>query len=207
LINTETFQFQHDYYRLSGSGMRDTLNVDTHTTPGQLLERKLLKYARSRCIPLLLDANVNGIQIVRLNIFQSFCACAIRFHLGVCALPRGPVAERSTDLQARRPNKFFIRVVLNIVEMMSNYIQRVLSLPVMIRTNGICPVTHSEVRWLGFTAFRRILTRKQTRHTAVLSVINRNLRRDPGLRMLGTRQEWIDVVDPALSEVFSTMDY
>jgi telomerase reverse transcriptase len=108
LINVKTFEFQLDYLRYVVDnkygtinccsvyiltayfkGVLESLTVERSRHPGEALYNKMAKVIKFRCHPLLLDTNINSMFVVRLNVYQLFLFCAIKFHCHVKAMPQG----------------------------------------------------------------------------------------------------------------------
>jgi hypothetical protein len=85
--------------------IRESLTVERSSSPGHFLLQKLIKSIKHRCHPILLDANINRVWTVRLNVYQMFLFCAIKFHFFVKTLPQG----------VERNPKFFIGNVTKIL--------------------------------------------------------------------------------------------
>lgn len=80
-----------------------------------------------------------------------------------------------------------------------------ISKPVDAHTSHPCPPPcASNARWLGLTAFLRVLRRKQARYTALLAALQ-ELADAPGLR--GVARQLAPVVDPARSSAFDAILY
>lgn len=60
--------------------LRSTLTVSWQGKPGHRLKTKLCDFMRPKCHPIFFDSNINSGSVVRLNIYQSFLLCAMKFH-------------------------------------------------------------------------------------------------------------------------------
>lgn len=78
--------------RYLSSHLSSTLTVRREGRPGHSLRGKLFDYLRPKCHPIFYDSNINSAAIVRLNIYQAFVICAMKFHCyvadisGICNL-------------------------------------------------------------------------------------------------------------------------
>lgn len=71
--------------------LRSTLTVCRQGKVGQNLKAKLKNYLMPKCYPIFYDSNINSPGVVRLNIYQAFLICAMKFicHLSnLSILPR-----------------------------------------------------------------------------------------------------------------------
>ena len=66
--------------RYLNSHLSSTLTVRWDDKPGHSLETKLFDYLRPKLHPIFYDSNINSAAIVRLNIYQAFVICAMKFH-------------------------------------------------------------------------------------------------------------------------------
>ncbi|OVA12268.1 Telomere reverse transcriptase [Macleaya cordata] len=86
LLNYCTLEIQADYTRYLGIHLSSTLTVCWQGKPGCHLKEKLRQYMRPKCHPIFYDSNINSAAVVRLNIYQAFLLCAMKFHCYVCDL-------------------------------------------------------------------------------------------------------------------------
>ncbi|KAK9282667.1 hypothetical protein L1049_010887 [Liquidambar formosana] len=80
LINCCTLEVQADYTRYQNNHLSSTLTVCWEGKPGRHLKEKLFNFLRPKCHPIFYDSNINSAAIVRLNIYQAFLLCAMKFH-------------------------------------------------------------------------------------------------------------------------------
>lgn len=66
-------------YRYLNSHLSSTLTVSRQGKVGCHLKAKLCNYLRPKCHPIFYDSNVNSPGVVRLNIYQVFLLCAMKF--------------------------------------------------------------------------------------------------------------------------------
>lgn len=66
--------------------LSSSLTVCWQGKPGGHLKAKLCDYLRPKCHPIFFDSNINSSAVVRLNIYQAFLLCAMKFHCYVCDL-------------------------------------------------------------------------------------------------------------------------
>ncbi|GMN39204.1 hypothetical protein TIFTF001_008433 [Ficus carica] len=142
-----------------------SLTVCWQGKPARHLEAKLCGYMRPKCHPIFYDSNINSAGVVRLNIFQAFLLCAMKFHCHVCDLSY--------------ICKFRTRSYLSIIERSFRYMHflkekdRFASLGYDLH-----PILHledGEVEWLGLNAYIQVLKRKQSRHKELLSLLRSKL--------------------------------
>ncbi|XP_077213172.1 telomerase reverse transcriptase isoform X2 [Tasmannia lanceolata] len=87
LVNCQTLEIQADYTRYRGTHMSSRLKVSVQSKPARHLKEKLCDYLRPKCHPIFYDSNINSPAIVRLNAYQTFLLCAMKFHCYFCAMP------------------------------------------------------------------------------------------------------------------------
>ena len=66
--------------------LSSTLTVSWQGKPGHHLKTKLCGFMRPKCHPIFFCSNINSADVVRLNIYQAFLVCAMKFHCYVCDL-------------------------------------------------------------------------------------------------------------------------
>ena len=66
--------------RYLNNHLSSTLTVCWQGKPGVHLKEKLCVFLRPKCHPIFFDSNVNSEAVVRLNIYQIFLLCAMKFH-------------------------------------------------------------------------------------------------------------------------------
>ncbi|XWS74612.1 hypothetical protein CRYUN_Cryun01aG0013400 [Craigia yunnanensis] len=162
LINSSTLEIQGDYTRYLDKHLSSTLTIRWQGKPGNYLKKKLCGFTRPRCHPIFFDLNINSASVVRLNIYQAFLLCAMKFHCYV--------SELSDIFQPLR------RYCLKIIERSFRYMHRLIEKRKgSIRlSSGLCPVLKlqkEEVSWLGLNAYIKVLNRKHSRHRALLSML------------------------------------
>nr|XP_017232034.1 PREDICTED: telomerase reverse transcriptase-like [Daucus carota subsp. sativus] len=168
LINCCTLEVQADYTRYLNSHLSSTLTVRWDDKPGHSLETKLFDYLRPKLHPIFYDSNINSAAIVRLNIYQAFVICAMKFHCYVanisviCSLE--PRSSIKTIYSALRYMTNLIKKRMNAVHLDSNL-------------HPVLELKNSEVEWLGLTAFIKVLKRKEQRHKVLLSLLKKQLQR------------------------------
>ncbi|KAG6679659.1 hypothetical protein I3842_13G004200 [Carya illinoinensis] len=80
LINCCTLEVQADYTKYLNKHLSSTLTVCWQGKPGRNLKEKLCGFIRPKCHPLFFDSNINSAAVVRLNMYQAFLLCAMKFH-------------------------------------------------------------------------------------------------------------------------------
>ncbi|KAJ6348388.1 hypothetical protein OIU76_004791 [Salix suchowensis] len=86
LLNSCTLEVQADYTRYLNNHLNSTLTVCWQGKPRQHLERKLWNFMRPKCHPIFFDSHINSAPVVRLNIYQAFLLCAMKFHCYVSSM-------------------------------------------------------------------------------------------------------------------------
>ncbi|KAK0574631.1 hypothetical protein LWI29_026501 [Acer saccharum] len=166
LVNSSTLEVQGDYTRYLNNHLRSTLTVRWQGKPDHDLKMKLQCFVRPKCHPIFFDSNINSADVVRLNIYQVFLLCAMKFHCYV--------SELSSIW------KLCTRSYLKIIERSLRYLHLLIKKRMQSVNIGpnFCPVLQleeGEVEWLGLNAYVQVLKRKQSRHKELLSLLRSKL--------------------------------
>ncbi|XP_038906314.1 telomerase reverse transcriptase isoform X2 [Benincasa hispida] len=166
LVNCRSLEIQADYTKYLNNHLNSTLTVCWHGKPGHHLKEKLCDYLRPKCHPIFYDMNINTAAVVRLNIFQSFLICAMKFHCYICHL----------SYMCKFSRNFLLKIILRSLRYMDVLIKNKMS---SIKLDSLprpsLQLEDGEVEWLGLNAYVQVLTRKQARHSRLLSSLNLRL--------------------------------
>ncbi|OMP10292.1 reverse transcriptase [Corchorus olitorius] len=162
LINCNTLEIQGDYTRYLANHLSSTLTIHWQGKPGNRLRWKLYNFMKPRCHPLFFDSNINSASVVRLNVYQAFLLCAMKFHCHV--------SEMSYIFKPRR------RYCLKMIEKSLRYMYRLIKKRMCSTRIGpgkfpVLKLMKEEVVWLGYHAYIEVLKRKQSRHSGLLSLL------------------------------------
>lgn len=155
LINTRTLEISKDRVR-KNPVIADSWTVEMNKTPGRSFHRKVLASFKIQTHGRFLDTSFNSVELVMSTIYQNFVESAIKLCAYVKSLPTPKVPNVS----------LIIGTIEDLMELANNLIQakkRVSSLQ-----DYDCAVTKRQIQWLGSTAFRQVLQRKQTKYSKVL---------------------------------------
>ncbi|KAF3794434.1 Telomerase reverse transcriptase [Nymphaea thermarum] len=159
LVNCHTLEVQADYTRYWGVHLSSTLTVWRSSKPGHHLKAKLCDYMRPKCHILLYDSNINSPAVVRLNAYQAFLLCAMKFHCYVSSMPSGILFSPT----------YFLEMIENSISYTYKLIQKRIH---CVRSekglNPILQLKKKEVKWLGLFAYIRALKKKQSRYKELL---------------------------------------
>ncbi|KAI9101444.1 hypothetical protein K1719_023926 [Acacia pycnantha] len=144
LINRSTLEVQADYTKYLNGHLRSTLTVCWQGKPGLSLKEKLCAFLRPKCHPIFFDLNINSAAVVRLNVYQAFLLCAMKFHCYIC--------ELSIICQLHK------RVCLKSIERSISYLyglikKRMHSMAPRCNFRPILRLEKDEVEWLGLHAY------------------------------------------------------
>lgn len=81
--------------------LSSSLTIRHRGNPGLYLKRKLCDFTRPRCHPIFFDMNINSASVVKLNVYQAFLLCAMKFHRCISEL---------SDLFRPR-NKYCLKII------------------------------------------------------------------------------------------------
>ncbi|XP_021912651.1 telomerase reverse transcriptase isoform X2 [Carica papaya] len=166
LINCCTLEVQGDYRRYLNNHLSSTLTICWQGKPGCSLKRKLCCFMRPKCHPVFLDSNINSAAVVRLNIYQVFLLCAMKFHCYV--------SEISYIYKFRA--RYYSRITERSIRYMNTLIKNQMkSMYLGPNLRPILQLDKEEVEWLGLHAFVEVLKKKQSRHKALLSLLRSKL--------------------------------
>jgi len=141
LFNTKTLEVQVDFSKFAGTlYIEDFLTVDTSENQGQLLHRKMLRFIKAKCHPILIDSNINSPTIIRLNIYQNFMFSAIRFHSYIKSI------NKVTPLRKQNP-QFLLNIILDIINYMNVVVKSCVTSPIGKKMGCVCELTEVEIKW------------------------------------------------------------
>uniref|UniRef100_A0A3Q7EJC6 Telomerase reverse transcriptase n=1 Tax=Solanum lycopersicum TaxID=4081 RepID=A0A3Q7EJC6_SOLLC len=178
LINCSTLEIQADYTRYLNSPLSSTLTVSWLNKPGRNFKARLCSYLKPKCHPIFYDSNINSAVVVRLNIYQSFLLCAMKFH---CYL---------YDLSClhRFSTKFYVDALQKSLRYMKRLIKRrMYSFKTGSDFRPVLEVEKEEIEWLGLTAYKQVLKRKPAWYKELLHVIEAKLKALDYLNLVPTR--------------------
>ncbi|KAH7862803.1 hypothetical protein Vadar_009797 [Vaccinium darrowii] len=165
-INCCTLEVQADYTRYLNTHLSSSLTVCWQGKPGGHLKAKLCDYLRPKCHPIFYDSNINSSEVVRLNIYQAFLLCAMKFHCYVCDLSNFCKLDLKSYLCSIEKS---LRYMHKLVK------KKMHSVDVGSTFHPIFQVGRGEFEWLGLVAYTRVLKRKQSRHKELLSLLRSKL--------------------------------
>ncbi|KAL8061620.1 hypothetical protein ABFX02_02G097500 [Erythranthe guttata] len=168
LVNCSTLEIQADYTRYLDFHLSSTLTVSRQGKVGEQLKSKLRAHMSNKCHPLFYDSNVNSPDVVRLNIYQIFLLCAIKF---VCHLSNLSILPKFTP-------QFITNAIVASVRCTSKFIEKK-----MYSFSGVdiafrpkYEVKRAEVLFLGLYAYNRVLEKKQTRYKNLIPFLRTKLK-------------------------------
>lgn len=163
-INCNTLEVQADYTRYLDVHISSTLTVSWQGNPVVHLREKVCNYLRPKCHAIFYDSKINSHAVVRLNIYQAFLICAMKFHCYVCDLvdickfDSGSIINNSLRFMYKLMKKRMYSVVSD------------------DNLRPILKVKRKEVEWLGLKGYFQVLKRKQGRYKEVLSLLEMKLK-------------------------------
>lgn len=167
LINCSSLEVQADYSRYLSDHLRSSLTVSWQGRPSRQLKAKLCTYMRPKCHPIFFDTTINSPATIRLNIYQAFVLCAMKFHCYV--------AELSTWCKLR-PTSCLTSIQGSLRYMYRLMKKRMYGINHGSSCHPVLKVSREEVIWLGLTAYIRALKRKQSRYKELLHLLTANLK-------------------------------
>ncbi|XP_057849916.2 telomerase reverse transcriptase isoform X5 [Cryptomeria japonica] len=162
LINCYTLEIQADYTRYCASHIRSTLTVWRKESPGYHLLVKLCQFMRPKCHPIFYDSDLNSPTTVRLNVYQAFLLCAMKFHVYACSVPAvGAFSPQYAFRAIMKSTRYMYKLVK----------KRMHNIGVKSSIRPIFSLQQKEIEWLGLYAYRKALQRKQSRYRQLISFL------------------------------------
>ncbi|KAG6437909.1 hypothetical protein SASPL_102840 [Salvia splendens] len=195
LVNCSTLEIQADYTRYLNHHMCSTLTVSRQGKVGNSLKSKLRNYLRPKCHPIFYDSNINSPGVVRLNIYQAFLLCAMKF---ICHLSNLSIIP-----------KFHPKFLLKAIETSLRYMNRLIRRRMFsFKGAGFRPrydVGRKDVIWLGLYAYSRVLLKKHLRHKSLLFLLRAKLKAYGEVENMPPELKY--AVDDVHSSVFWSIKY
>ncbi|KAI3445021.1 hypothetical protein Pfo_001686 [Paulownia fortunei] len=196
LVNCSTLEIQADYTRYLNSHLRSTLTVSCRGKVGRQLKAKLRIYLRPKCHPIFYDSNINTPGVVRLNIYQVFLLCAMKF---VCYISNLSILPRLSP-------KFSVNAIDASLRYMNRLIKRKMySFEVNSAFRPKYDVKKKDVIWLGLYAYSRVLKKKQSRHKKLLRLFRSKLKAYGKAENMSSELKY--AIDDAHSSVLWSIKY
>ncbi|XP_019465214.1 PREDICTED: telomerase reverse transcriptase isoform X2 [Lupinus angustifolius] len=166
LINCSTMEIQADYTKYLSNHLSSTLTVCWQGKPGIHLKEKLCLFLRPKCHPIFFDSNINSAAVVRLNTYQVFMLCAMKFHCYI----------RDLSFICKLHTRYCSDIIQRSLRYLHVLIKkRMHSMRFSSEIQPILKLEKEEVEWLGFHAFIQVLKRKESRHKELLAVLRSRL--------------------------------
>nr|AAX19886.1 telomerase reverse transcriptase catalytic subunit [Doryanthes excelsa]AAX19887.1 telomerase reverse transcriptase catalytic subunit [Doryanthes excelsa] len=162
LLNCYTLEIQADYTRYLDIDISSTITVQANDNVGSLLKVKLCDYMRPKCHPIFYDSNINSPATVRLNAYQAFLLCAIKFHCYVCSISNHTKQNPSYLLEIIEQS---FRYMYKLIKKQMHNMEKYINIHPVFRLKKV------EMIWLGLFAYIRVLQKRQSRHNELLSLL------------------------------------
>ncbi|KAF3901263.1 Telomerase reverse transcriptase [Trichophyton interdigitale] len=146
----------------------DSLTVNLTRPPGQEFTRKALKAFQLQAQTMFLDTKHSSSAVVLASLFRCFAECALKTRVYY------QVMQRYSSARSCSPGL----LISTITAVLEYGACRVRTAPAAsgVPAGFECSVTPRQVRWLGATAFRRVLSRRQSYYAPVLRWLDALLR-------------------------------
>ncbi|KAL3653267.1 hypothetical protein CASFOL_002948 [Castilleja foliolosa] len=196
LVNCSTLEIQADYTRYLNSHLSSTLTVSCRGKVGRQLKAKLRCYLRPKCHPIFYDSNINSPQVVRLNIYQVFLLCAMKF---ICYI------KCLSILPSFSPN-FYFNTIDSSLRYMNRLIKRKMySFNIEPSFRPKYNVKKKDIIWLGLYAYSRVVEKKQSRYKELLRLLRLKLKGYWKVKNMSSELKY--AVDDAHSSVLWSIKY
>ncbi|EMS59171.1 Telomerase reverse transcriptase [Triticum urartu] len=160
LINCENLEIQADYTRYLGITIISTITVKMHSSM-KYLRSKLCHYMRPKCHPIFYDSNINSLGTVRLNIYQAFLLCAMKFHCYMRSMPYSSISKPELLHVIKKTFRY----------MHSLIVSRMQDMELQSNVRPVLKLRRKETNWLGLSAYIRVLQKKQSRYKDLLALL------------------------------------
>ncbi|GFP92112.1 telomerase reverse transcriptase, partial [Phtheirospermum japonicum] len=196
LVNCSTLEIQGDYTRYLNSHLSSTLTVSCRGKVGSQLKAKLRCYLRPKCHPIFYDSKINSPRVVRLNIYQVFLLCAMKF---ICYI------KNLSTLPSFSP-KFYFNAIDSSLRYMNRLIKRKMySFDIEPAFRPKYDVKKKDVIWLGLYAYSRVVEKKQSRYKELLRLLRSKLKGYGKVKNMSSELKY--AVDDAHSSVLWSIKY
>ncbi|RLM99361.1 hypothetical protein C2845_PM06G27710 [Panicum miliaceum] len=166
LIDCETLEIQADYTRYLDILISSTITVNMQSS-AKYLQRKLCHYMRPKCHPIFYDSMINSPGTVRLNIYQAFLLCAMKFHCYLRSMADVNISKLELLYIIKRTFRY----------MHSLIIRRIQDVELQYNVRPVLKLRRKETMWLGLSAYLRVLQKKQSRYKDLLALLRKEIGR------------------------------
>ncbi|KAL6569888.1 hypothetical protein OROMI_014402 [Orobanche minor] len=196
LLNCSTLEIQADYTRYLNTHLSSTLTVSCRGKVGRQLKSKLRCYLRPKCHPIFYDSQINSPRVVRLNIYQVFLLCAMKF---ICYI-------KNLSILPRFSPKFHFNAIDASLRYMNRLIKRKMySFEVDAAFRPKYNVKKKDIMWLGLYAYSRVLKKKQSRYKELLGLLISKLKAYGKVKNMSSDLKY--AIDDAHSSVLWSIKY
>uniref|UniRef100_A0A0E0MLK2 Telomerase reverse transcriptase n=1 Tax=Oryza punctata TaxID=4537 RepID=A0A0E0MLK2_ORYPU len=143
-----------------------TITVKMHSST-KYIHSKLCHYMRPKCHPIFYDSNINSPGTIRVNIYQAFLLCAMKFHCYIRSISDANVSKLELLQVIKRTFRY----------MHSLIVRRMQDVELHYNVRPVLKLRRKETIWLGLTAYIRVLQQKQSRYKDLLTLLTTELGR------------------------------
>ncbi|CAH1415623.1 unnamed protein product [Lactuca virosa] len=168
LINCDTLEVQADYTRYLDGDISSSLTVSWKGSPVVNLRENLCNYLRPKCHAIFYDSKINSEGVVRLNIYQAFLICGMKFHAYVSHV------SHMCELDAGS----YMNIIRNSLRFMYKLMKKQMYSGCVVSDESLRPILRvkkREVEWLGLRAYYEVLKRKTGSYKDVLFLLKTSL--------------------------------
>lgn len=202
LIDTKTCEVSLDYKRFWGIHATDTVVIHRTGNEGLNLKKKMKDFVRPRCCQrLLFSSDVNRIDMIRLNFYQTFLLCAVKLVYYI----RSGRGETSTQHQ-----QFIYDSACDTIHFAFSLISSKIkhgdwrtSSSSTNRRSLNFQLSWKDALWLGKHAFRHVLRKRsetETQKMQMLCHLFSDFSRSLGMEPSGSERELLAVTRRALRQ-------
>ncbi|PNT76057.1 hypothetical protein BRADI_1g43520v3 [Brachypodium distachyon] len=160
LINCENLEIQADYTRYLDITIISTITVKMHSST-KYLSSKLCHYMRPKCHPIFYDSSINSPGTVRLNIYQAFLLCAMKFHCYIWSMADSSISKPELLHILKKTFRYMHGLIVN----------RTKDVGLQSDVRPVLKLRRKETIWLGLSAYIRVLQKKQSRYKDLLALL------------------------------------
>lgn len=167
LIDCLTLEIMVDYSRYAGENVREAMNLPIGRKLWVNLPERICGFLKPKCAAIFFDESINSRLTVRTNVFQLFTMAAMKTHCYIVAGSKVPGCNQVSP-------EVLCDAVDRAVRFGKILIQRQCA---SARENcgSEGNISNEHIEYLAYTAFIRILERKQTRYRECIRLLRAKL--------------------------------
>ncbi|KAF3056288.1 Telomerase reverse transcriptase [Daldinia childiae] len=164
-IDCQTLDISRNREKVQETAIYNSLTVEFSRTPGRTFQRKVLNAFRIQSHLMFFDSELNSVNTTLNNIYTAFCETATKMW----------AYARCLSVQKQPSADLVIKTISRLVD--TAHLLLVSKTRKLRYPGYTCDVKKPEVAWLAFNAFCKVLERKQSKYSTVLSWLKAEVRK------------------------------